>query len=340
MKSAVYSFALVVIIGCSQTPRAPSTKSGVINIDSIPAIEPSINREIGDDTLTITDLDSALLLSDRIYHLIITPKWNPSTETSKYYNLKHLPSEISTLRNLTILEIHCLENLIDLPPEIGSLRYLEKLIVDNSNSCTMNIFLPSSIGKLKNLTMLVLFGGLDTRGKSDTTLAKQLPSEITNLLNLEYLDLGRNALTEIQKEIFSLTSLKKLKLSYNRINEIPPYISNLSKLEELELNTNNLHSLPDEISALENLKILNLEVNYIKDIPESFSKLRNLQELNLTANVGIRLPDSLDSIRNLKIIMGNNKLKLTEQKELIVRFKNVKFIFDDEYPDSNTENEH
>ncbi len=41
--------------------------------------------------------------------------------------MKHLPDRLGTLTNLKILEIACLEELEDLPKEIGKLVNLEKL---------------------------------------------------------------------------------------------------------------------------------------------------------------------------------------------------------------------
>src|SRR6202035_789241 len=52
-------------------------------------------------------------------------------ETKYDPSIKHLPSQLGTLINLVELDISCLENLEDLPSEIGNLKKLEKLIIDN-----------------------------------------------------------------------------------------------------------------------------------------------------------------------------------------------------------------
>jgi hypothetical protein len=46
---------------------------------------------------------------------------------------KHHPSQLGLLVNLKEFYISCLENIEDLPQEIGNLAKLEKLIIDNGN---------------------------------------------------------------------------------------------------------------------------------------------------------------------------------------------------------------
>ncbi|HEX7956366.1 MAG TPA: hypothetical protein VF508_05445, partial [Pyrinomonadaceae bacterium] len=76
---------------------------------------------------------------------------------------KHLPPGLGKLVNLEALEMACLESLEDLPAEIGELRKLEELILDNGNGCSMNVSLPRSVGRLENLRVLRLYGALDGR---------------------------------------------------------------------------------------------------------------------------------------------------------------------------------
>jgi Leucine-rich repeat (LRR) protein len=207
--------------------------------------------------------------------------------------IKHLPSQLGTLINLVELDISCLENLEDLPSDIGNLKKLEKLIIDNGNGCQMNVSLPESIGNLSNLKVLRLFGALDP-SESDTnkptlpSKVKSLPDTIRKLQNLEELDLGRNAIKGIPPQIASLQKLKRLALDYNEIHELPPFVGNL----------------------------------------------KNLQELSVCSNGGIKLPESLANLNGLKIFMGNNHLKIKDQKELRRLFPKATFSFENEYDDS------
>lgn len=176
------------------------------------------------------------------------------------HELKHLPGRLGTLVNLEALEIACLENLEDLPEEIGSLRKLEELVIDNGNGCSMNVSLPRSIGRLENLRVLRLYGALDGREVdaeegANANASKPLPETLANLSRLEELDLGRNGLTAVPAQVGSLRGLKKLGLDYNEVGVLPSFVGNLTNLLELSLNSNGGVKLPDSLAGLKGLRI-------------------------------------------------------------------------------------
>ena len=168
-------------------------------------------------------------------------------------NIKHLPPKLGALINLKELEISCLENLEDIPVEIGQLKKLEKIIIDNGNGCQMNVSIPASIGELTNLKVVRLFGALDP-GETGSPV-KPLPATIAKLQNLEELDLGRNHLETIPPEISNLKNLKKLGLDYNDLHEIPSFIGELKNLRELSIRLNHVIKLPPSLSKLSGLKV-------------------------------------------------------------------------------------
>jgi Leucine-rich repeat (LRR) protein len=232
--------------------------------------------------VSFDSLEQAFVAPEKATTLSIT-KYDPA--------IKHLPSQLGTLINLVELDISCLENLEDLPSEIGNLKKLEKLIIDNGNGCGMNISLPESIGNLSNLKVLTLYGALDPRDLSDTnkptplSKVKSLPGTIGKLQNLEELNLGRNAMKGIPPQVASLQKLKRLALDYDHIHELPPFVGNL----------------------------------------------KNLQELSVCHNRGIKLPKSLSNLNGLKISIGNNHLKSKDQEKLRRLFPKVTFSFEGEY---------
>jgi Leucine-rich repeat (LRR) protein len=81
------------------------------------------------------------------------------------------------------------------------------------------------------------------------------------------------------------------------------------------------------------LKRLALDYNAIRALPSFVGDLPNLQELSVNANGGVVLPQSLAKIKGLKVFMGNNRLKLRDQRALRARFPNATFSFENEYDD-------
>lgn len=171
---------------------------------------------------------------------------------------KHLSPNLGKLINLRELDIACLEELTDLPLEIGNLRKLEKLIMDNGNGCQMSVALPASIGRLEQLRVMNLYGAL----------GKTLPATIANLQNLEELNLGHNGIRVVPPEVASLHKLKRLVLDYDSIHQVPSFIGNLTNLKELSLNSNARGPeypiiLPQSLAALKGLKLF-MGGNYLK----------------------------------------------------------------------------
>jgi hypothetical protein len=194
---------------------------------------------------------SYIKFSDHAFYSIEQALQRPRMATRLFLKsyksrLKHLSPKLGNLTNLRELEIHCQEDLIDLPKEIGKLRKLEKLIMDNGNGCGMRIALPASIGQLKNLKVLVLDGTLGGRG---------LPKTIANLENLEELDLSRSVYKSIPSSIGSLRKLKRLELDFAEIVETPPFLAKLKNLKELSLLYNKGVKLDDSLASLKGLKI-------------------------------------------------------------------------------------
>lgn len=207
--------------------------------------------------------------------------------------LKHLPARLGTLVNLEALELACLESLEDLPDEIGQLRKLEELIIDNGNGCQMNVSLPRSIGRLSALRVLRLYGALDARGIGDERPARRARSK-----------------------------------------SLPDTLAGLRGLEELDLGRNGLRSVPPQVAALRRLKKLGLDYNDLREVPAFVGELTGLRELSLRSNGGVKLPSTLARVKGLQVFMGNNSLKLRDQRMLRSRFPDIVFSFENEFDDS------
>jgi Leucine-rich repeat (LRR) protein len=254
MKKLVFLFLLT---SCSNSPKV--TTLGNEKTDTVIDTNTTFLNKVNKST--DSNLNHALLTPTIITHLFLSPA---SIDNVAPDSIKHLPADIGKLTNLKELQICCLENLEDLPVEIGNLKFLEKLIIDQGNGCLMNISIPSSIGNLTNLKELNLDGALDYKtyrqlihidSTSPQFKIKELPQTIVNLQNLEILDLGRNGLKEIPPQVFSLYKLRVLKLDYNDISVIPSTISELTHLEELSIISGTSVKLPESMKAFRGLKV-------------------------------------------------------------------------------------
>jgi Leucine-rich repeat (LRR) protein len=254
---AIGLLSLCVFAACLGAAHAqrPSNVAALRGATAAQPFSPDARRGASRESLqedgAFDSLEQALRSPERVRRLAIQ---------SADPGMRHLPAGLGTLVNLEALELSCLENLEDLPEEIGELRKLKELVIDNGNGCSMNVSLPRSIGRLANLRVLRLYGALDGRdvGAADSARAgrsKLLPESLGELRNLEELDLGRNGIRSVPPQVASLRGLKKLSLDYNEIREVPAFVGGLKNLQELSLNANGGARLPQTLSTVKGLKV-------------------------------------------------------------------------------------
>jgi Leucine-rich repeat (LRR) protein len=210
-------------------------------------------------------------------------------------NVKVL-QRLSEYPDLEMLEIRCLEDLQAIPESIGILSKLRELLIDNGNGCQMNPVLPESIGNLRSLEKLVLYGAQDPRFQLEERVAPQLrkrhkfPNSMSQLKNLAFLDLGRNGLEEIPEFVKNLPKLHELRFEWNmKLTTIPSFLTTLQELRTLRLDADGLSDLPDFLNEIPKLTLITLGDNC--QITQSADKKKSLQR----------------------------------------RFPRIKFVFDDEY---------
>ena len=150
-------------------------------------------------------------------------------------------------------------------------------------------------------------------------LAGEIPEELGNLTNLQWLDLSGNELSgEIPPELGGLSNLQSLDLSFNELSgEIPAELGSLANLLELDLQNDwsggillvsDLSGyrlsgeIPPELGSLTNLKRLDLAGNELSgEIPAELGGLSNLQSLDLSFNwLSGEIPAELGSLFNLQ----------------------------------------
>ena len=156
--------------------------------------------------------------------------------------------------------------------------------------------IPAELGNLPNLEWLWL---------AVNRLSGGIPAELGNLLNLEWLDLAVNRLSGgIPAELGNLLNLEWLDLAVNRLSGgIPAELGNLLNLEWLDLAVNQLSGgIPAELGNLLNLEWLDLAVNRLSGgIPAELGNLLNLEWLDLAVNrLSGGIPAELGNLLNLE----------------------------------------
>ena len=182
--------------------------------------------------------------------------------------IRKLPREISQLRRLRTL--HASGNRLTDFIEVCDLPLLETLDLSFNNLTS----LPPEIGRLRNLKHLWL----------NNNNILQIPPEVGSLVHLRTLWLSSNGLTQVPTQIGNLADLESLDLSKMSISYLPSEIGDLKRLQRLDLDGNSLTSIPREISKLTNLRILFLDYNSLSSIPVELSSIPTLRTLSINGN--------------------------------------------------------
>ncbi len=213
-----------------------------------------------------------------------------------------IPSEISRLTELEWLALHDNDLTGPIPPELGNLRSLERVLWLSGNQLTGEI--PAELGDLANLQTLRL---------DNNQLTGEMPAELGDLANLAALRLDNNQLTgQIPRELGNLAKLQDLYLNANKLTgKIPAELGNLPKLEFLDLSSNKLNGkIPAELGNLTELERLFLSSNqFTGEIPAELGNLADLEYLTLSYNQFTgEIPAELGNLANLRLIILRDNL--------------------------------
>jgi Leucine-rich repeat (LRR) protein len=195
----------------------------------------------------------------------------------------------------------------EIPPKIC---HVDSLTLDNHH---LNGPLPSTIGNLKEITILVL---------SDNNLTSSIPESFGNFTSLVTLDLHHNGLSgSIPTEFGLLDSMKTLNLYVNRLNgTLPTGIYSLKNLEAFQIQSNYLSgTISDEIAQMRSLQLCMIQLNsFSRQLPSVIGNLTTLFSLDVSDNLFTGpLPTSITNLWNLTVfIAGGNFFNGTIPKDL------------------------
>ena len=260
------------------------------------------------DTVTITqegrELQDVKLVLFQIFDNLngynwpaLYSDWNTDAPLSEWYGV-----EVDDAGNVIGLTLTPNTLAGEIPDCIGDLVYLENLKIMSSQNLVGDI--PATIGNLRNLKSLTLFGQLTS-----------IPDEIWQLENLETLDLKTIAENE-PAAIGELTNLTKLTLECNYAGPMPESFGNLRKLTSMTLGSatsgakNSFTTLASSFGNLTELTTLTIYGGLKDGLPESFGNLSKLSSLTITGSQLPALPNTIGDLKALKTAnLSNNAIE-------------------------------
>ncbi|MCX6581321.1 MAG: leucine-rich repeat domain-containing protein [Candidatus Aminicenantes bacterium] len=234
-----------------------------------------------------------------------------------------IPSQLSNLTRLKILNLGNNSLSDHIPFELGNLSNLEYLYLDNN---ILRLYIPRELSNLSKLQCLDL---------SSNQLMWGIPPELGDLSRLEYLDLSSNPLREsIPIQLGKLSNLRVLSLHGARLSgSIPSQLGDLRNLNILYLYENELSgNIPPELGNLINLTELDLHWNQLNGmIPSQLGNLSKLTSIDLRANqLNGSIPSQLGNLSNLTMLdLWDNRLSGCIPSEL-GNLSNLKRLYLDE----------
>ncbi|XP_023633157.1 probable LRR receptor-like serine/threonine-protein kinase At1g34110 isoform X2 [Capsella rubella] len=227
----------------------------------------------------------------------------------------NLPTAVTRLLDLTVLDLHNNKLTGPIPPEIGRLKRLKTLLA----ACFV----------------LILLGCIVNRNLRWNKLQHALPPEIGGLKSLTYLYLSFNNFKgEIPKELSNLHELQDLHFQENHFTgRIPAELGSLQKLRHLDVGSNNLVGSISDLLSIEGcfpaLRNLFLNNNYFTGgIPNKLANLTNLEMLYLSYNkMTGAIPSALANIPGLTYLHLDHNLFSGSIPEAFYKHPNLKDMY-------------
>ena len=206
---------------------------------------------------------------------------------------------------------------------------MQEQIIKQAKEQKFNEVILSRMG-LKHISenIIELKDHLTTLDLSNNELI-EIPGFITELINLEKLDLKNNKINNLKNLNFSkFKNLKILSVKGNLFEIFPKQIFELSDLQELSIARNRIDTIPSSINKLKKLKIFFADGNRIDKLPEHIADLKELVAFTISEN-----PVSRTIEGGLCHFVGIDRVKnfIQEKKDISrihEKINNIKFIAD------------
>ncbi|KAH9290268.1 hypothetical protein KI387_034385, partial [Taxus chinensis] len=261
-----------------------------------------------------------------------------------HINNRCLPSWLS-LKNLRVLELYDATKLEELWEETSTNPPLQLRELKIVFGVRFERF-PTSIGRLKKLTKIVLIG--DYFGGPIYSL-KTLPDEFCFLQSLEHLELRACfQLSALPNRLGELSNMRHIALSHcYTLTQLPPSFKDLTQLQYLELwacrrlrianidilqnmtklqklkftGWRKMEELPGSMTKQASLRELYLDDTMIRNLPIDIGELGKLEVLEIGSPLLTRLPASLGNLSSLTslIIMGRENSLYPEKSGCPIR---------------------
>ncbi|XP_009861397.2 leucine-rich repeat-containing protein 40-like [Ciona intestinalis] len=206
---------------------------------------------------------------------------------ASFNQLNALPDNIGLLQSLRILDASN-NKLKCLPDSISTLKQLEILSFRNN-----------SLDQLPSLTLCVCLKELSLGNNRLTRFPSQLPVSVT------ILELRDNKLSEIPASVTELTQLERLDLANNNVPNLPPEVGAMESIKVVVVSGNPIRTISSHI--------LNKGTQALLKHLRSRIVSNETEPLNASTGGVIPQSDSNTDLSNKHLVASSRKLDLTKE---------------------------
>jgi len=127
-------------------------------------------------------------------------------------------------------------------------------------------------------------------------------------LDLSGGQLDSEKLTELPESLSQLTQLQSLNLSHNQLAALPESVGRLTQLRGLLVASNRLKDLPDSFAQLRELRLLSIASNEFISLPKVICRCVNLRSISATNNKITEVPEEIGNLKELSILILGGSL--------------------------------